>query len=307
MKHNIIYISVFGILLLFGCQDEDSIRYDLAEIERGPNVRIQVDANSSFLDFENLSSSKFAYDVYTENDDIRSIQLFLEYYDLDADSTYEEILVEDLTLSSFTDGHLRVEYSAAEMAGLFNLPGGADDLGGGDLFNFRNQTVMDNGIMYPDSVLAGTKYSSLNVSSTITASAPTTLFTTDFFTFVGCPSSLAGTYTAVSTATSTDGCCPTEITVTSEISISQEGPTTYTLPNFAFGSYNAWYCAPYGLCAGTFDGLGGSMQDICGNLTTSAGYWGSAGVGTVDAGSGVLTVTWSNVFGDAGTTVLTPK
>ena len=104
-----------------------------------------------------------------------------------------------------------------------------------------------------------------------------------------------------------DGCCPNPVTVEYTSSLVQTGPTSYTVKDFSAGTYGFWYCAPYGLCNDTFEGLAANLQDICGNVNLSAGYWGSTGAGKVDDATGVITIDWVNVFGDAGTSVYTPQ
>jgi hypothetical protein len=291
------------MLLSISCEDPDAIR--LPDFQTGVNVRVVIDPDNTFLDFSDITNAKFIFDAYTENTDLESVIFYLSYYDLSADSTFEEL---PIVFDQFPQQHY--EYTSQQLADLFGLPGGINDLDGGDLFNFRTEAITTDGRKYPDTVLSGLPQESLNVNPNIINSSATTSFTSTFNTFVGCPSNLEGTYTAVVNATSTDGCstCGPAVDLTSTITFTRTGPTNYSLTNFASGAFDYWYCPAYGLCASdTFDPLGASLLDICDNVTLSAGYWGCTGTGTVDPNTGVITISWENVYGDAGTTVYTPQ
>ena len=302
---NIIKNSSF-ILIIFGlfisCEDPDAIR--IPEFKDAVNVRVVIDPDHTFLNFEDLGNAMFVFDAYTENTDLRSATFYMSYYDLSADSTYDEIPLE---FTEFPTQHY--EFTSQELAALFNLAGGIEDLDGGDLFNFRTVAVTADGVTYPDTVLQGLPQESLNVTPNIINAAASTSFTTVFNTFVGCPSNLEGTYNAVVNATSTDDCCGSNpaVDLESTITFTRTGPTNYDVTNFAAGAYTYWYCDAYGLCADTFDGIGAQLLDICGNVSLSAGYWGNSGAGSVDPATGVITIDWENAFGDAGTTVYTPQ
>lgn len=304
MRNKVKYILLLSISLgiFIGCEDPDAIR--LPEFKDAVNVRVVIDPDYTFLDFENLENAKFVFDAYTENTDLQSATFYMSYYDLSEDSTYNEVPIEFTQFPT-----QRYEYTSQELAEIFGLPGGIADLDGGDLFNFRTVAVTLEGLTYPDTVLQGLPQESLNVGPDITQAAATASFTITFNTFVGCPSALDGTYTTVVNATSTDDCCGANpvVDLESTITLTRTGPTNYTLTNFAAGAYDYWYCPAYGLCSDTFDGLGAELLDICGNVQLTAGYWGSAGAGTVDPNTGVITIEWENAFGDQGTTVYTPQ
>lgn len=124
---------------------------------------------------------------------------------------------------------------------------------------------------------------------------------------VSCASTLDGTYSAVSTGTSTDGCCPGELTVESEVTVTSTGGGTYSMSDFSGGLYFAWY-EVYGI-TGTDDSPG-NFEDVCNSITiinTNEPFQTAVtGDGTVDGDTGVITFTWVNGYGDTGTSVLTP-
>ena len=133
---------------------------------------------------------------------------------------------------------------------------------------------------------------------------------------VTCLSDLAGDYSVVSSGTSTDT-NPATVTPINDyaygvVTIEETAPGIYAIgggADYFGGLYEQWYCAPYGSC---FDFGSGEFQDICDNLA-SVGNWASAFggdnfpvSGTRDPDTGVITMTWTNAFGDQGTNVYTP-
>lgn len=291
-------------LLMGACVDEDKDRFP--EFLEGVNMRVIVDPTTTFLDFQNLSNARFVFDVYSSNKDLNKVEFLLTY--VTVDSTYAEFPAITLSQSDFATGSLHYDFTADEIAAFVGKT--AADLEGGDLFNFRTRVTLNDGRVYPtlvldDVTIGGTVRDFTNIDAGIDNNTAFASFTSRFGTFVGCPSNLAGTYTTVTTATSTDPCCPDPITVNSSVTFTRTGPTTYRVTNFSAGTYDAWYCMPYNLCnANSFNGLGSTMLDVCGNVTWTADYWTSRGTGSID-GSGKITVNWENEFGDAGTTVFT--
>ncbi len=306
LKYLLLIPGIF--LMIQSCEDQGDTRFP--EFQEAANVRIQVSQDYSFLDASDITNAKFVYSVFSENKNIEYVIISAEYYNFENDTTYGKREIKRYTQADFdaNDGSIfDEEFTAQFLAEEFGLPNGANDLGGGDLFNFDNLTKLTNGMQFPDTILAETPYETVNVTPNILLSAATTSFTATFFTFVGCPSTLEGTYTTVTNAQSTDDCCPDPVVVESEVTITRTGPVNYQLTNFAAGTYSYWYCSSYDLCEDTFNGLGADLLDICGNVQLAAGYWGSNGTGTVDPVTGVITISWGNVFGDAGVTVYTPK
>ena len=302
-------LPIIGIILAFqSCEDEDKIRFP--EFQEAANVRIQVSEDYSFLDASDIPNAKFVYSIFSENTNIETVIISGEYYNLENDTTYERREIIRYTQADFDANNGSIydeEFTTQFLAEKFGLPNGVSDLSGGDLFNFDNITTLTNGMQFPDTILSETPYETVNVTPNILQSAATTSFTATFFTFVGCSSNLEGTYTTITNAQSTDGCCLDPVVVESVVTFTRTGPVNYQVTNFAAGTYAYWYCDPYGLCSDIFDGLPADLLDICDNVQLTAGYWGSSGTGTIDPVTGVITIAWGNVFGDAGVTVYTPQ
>jgi len=306
-NHKLLFVfSVAMTFILGSCRDEDKIRFP--DFQDGVNMRIIADPDKSFFNFLDLANAGYAFTAYSDNKDLSKVEFLLTY--VSGGVSADEFAAITLTQSDFASGSKRIEFTAAEMAALVGKT--LNDLQGGDLFNFRTRVTLNDGRVYPSVVLedvniGGTVQDFNNIDGGIVNNTAFASFTARFGTFVGCPSALNGTYDTETTATSTDGCCPDPITVNSQVTITRTSPTSYRVTNFSAGTYDAWYCAPYDLCNGnTFNGLGSTLLDICGNVTWTAGYWGSQGTGTVGP-DGKITISWDNEFGDAGTTVFTKR
>lgn len=128
---------------------------------------------------------------------------------------------------------------------------------------------------------------------------------------VTCPSDLAGTYSAATTGTSTDGCCPGEVTTTSTVTLTDLGGGSYLISDWSGGIYFAWY-EIYGITAAFVNGggLNGNITDVCGTISGSFGEPFGTGItltGSVNEASGVITYSWVNGYDDQATVVLTPQ
>ena len=123
-----------------------------------------------------------------------------------------------------------------------------------------------------------------------------------------CPSDLAGTYDVTATGTSTDPCCPDQTTVTSTVTLTDEGNGLYTISDFSGGLYLEWYDV-YGITS--TDDSPGTFRDVCNNLTfentTEPFNTAVTGTGSVDGSTGVITLSWVNGYDDEATLTLTPQ
>lgn len=127
------------------------------------------------------------------------------------------------------------------------------------------------------------------------------------YTFT-CVSDLAGSYSYVSSGTSTDDCCTTPVVdLTGTVVLTEERPGVYLLNDFSGGLYFEWYDV-YTITSP--DDSPGFLEHICGevNIIDTTEPYGTAvtGSGTYDDMTGVITYSWTNGYGDAGTITLTP-
>lgn len=124
---------------------------------------------------------------------------------------------------------------------------------------------------------------------------------------VSCPSDLAGTYTASSNATSTDGCCTDPLEgFESEVVITVISDGVYKLSDFSAGVYLEWYDV-YGISPTT--DLSCTIRDVCNQISFDPFNepFGTAVVvsgGSYDPATSTITYSWVNGFDDAGTVSL---
>lgn len=117
---------------------------------------------------------------------------------------------------------------------------------------------------------------------------------------VVCPSDLAGSYNSVTSGTTPGGAYSN---VQKVITLTASGTGKYLLNDMSFGVYTQIY----GDASPT-----GSIFDICevisGDPANKDQYNDPFTMnGSINSGTGVITITWSNTFGDTGTSVLTPQ
>lgn len=124
---------------------------------------------------------------------------------------------------------------------------------------------------------------------------------------------IGGTYASTSRGTSTDGCCPDEITgFQSEITVTDNMDGTYDLNDFSGGIYLEWY-AVYGLTSQNQSPATFSITDPVNNTIAFVAGSGEpfgetlTGSGTYDPCTGNLDYNWQNGYGDEGTVNLKLK
>lgn len=125
-----------------------------------------------------------------------------------------------------------------------------------------------------------------------------------------CISDLAGTYSSVTSGSSTDDCCKANpiVDFSGTVTLTKLSDGKYQLNDFSAGLYFEWYQV-YGI-TGVND-TPGKIQDVCGNLTffdtTEPFSTPITGSGTVSQDGKSISYTWANGYGDTGTVVLTKQ
>lgn len=292
------------------CEDKDEIR--VPEVEKGPNVRLRVDPEFSFINFDDLNSAKLKFDLFSESKNLHRVDITARYYSLTEDSTYKDVVVKSYTQADINNANgviLNQEITAQELVTALNLPEGLNNLSGGDRFQMINFVTMENGTVYPDTTLSG----NLNIEAGIIQGTSTS-YTVTFNAFVGCPSpqsDIVGTYTAEIVTENTAGGPPFGLPNTSsrEVTVSFSGPEPF---RYTVSSHDAgWWARPDVTAT---EGGPADFFDICGQIITqpiaSFGFGGAsdAGGGSYDPETGIITLNWYNPFNDIyGFVVLTPK
>ena len=131
---------------------------------------------------------------------------------------------------------------------------------------------------------------------------------------VVCPSTLAGTYTAVSTGTTTNACCPGTTTATAQVTLTAKPNNQYDISDWSGGLYLAWY-GPTGANRGITqekidknNQLRATVTDNCNEFILPRFNNAPVGVSAIGEGTvngNVITYTFRNAFGDRGTVTLT--
>jgi hypothetical protein len=225
--------------------------------------------------------------IYTEKG-----RVYDPFQDIYVDSVYDAVLIK--TVSTFP---ITVQITPAEIATALGIS--MDDLELGDNFN----------VVFPINTADGRRLTTALNSELCNQPAQPSFGGCNVQWSLTCPSAIPlGTYTAVSTATSTDACPPTNplVDFTYEVELTSTAAGKYEVSDFFAGVYIDWYGACYGYDFET----PASFTDVCNDLSFSFQDAFDAtvqGTGTYDSNTGVITYSWVNDFGDEGTTTLTPQ
>lgn len=231
-----------------------------------------TDVQTGFYDLTNTANASIGFSVVSAGEAVGSVDLYKAY------NGGTPVL--HSTLSSLPSS-LNVSLADA----VSGLGVTVDEVGVGDVFTFS--------------------------FGEYTAGAGTYKSGTTLDVAASCPSSLAGDYTASTTGSSTDDCCPDVTTVEgTTVTISGEDGA-YTVNDFSAGLYLEWY-ATYGITdvMSTDGSLEISFTDVCGTLSGTGSEPFDTDVtltGSVDSDTGVITYTWSNGYNDEATVTLTPQ
>ncbi|EMR01155.1 hypothetical protein [Cesiribacter andamanensis] len=273
MKKLIAYISLLflSLAVLTGCEDEDAVR--VPDLIEGASLRVVFpDPQLSLFNFDNPEQSRIQFDLYTQNRNIDSVNIYATYLDASEGVTYpitpqgqaqRRQLVKTYRQSDFnSEGAIKnATITLAEAAAAFGLQ--LSDIEGADVFNFYNQVVLTDGRRFPESIELPDGYSSNTVTPDIAGrGVQTSSFNAGFTSFVACslPSGYAtGRYRVEQIGGATDpfsGTGPRFGTV--EVTVIQTSPIGR---QFALSYYG-------------FDNITFNYQLVCGELVvpkTSSG------------------------------------
>lgn len=301
MKH-IFQIAFASCLILFmaSCKDEDRIR--IPEHQTGANLRIVLDPAHNFIRSTNVTEDFVAFDAYSENDDLAQVEIRIHYKNqVHMFATY--------TQTDFADGVVSGQFNGADLASWFGIAGFADGTRGGN-FQIRPRVTLNDGRVYPGFIHISATDSISNLGTGITGNSGTGAFTVQSPTSILCPPvDISGSYTVVSSrGSSTDGCCPGEVTVSGNTVVLTPVAGTnnqFNLNDIFGGIYFEWYDV-YGITSP--DDSPGRFLFNCNEVTITATLepFGTAvqGEGLYDEANGTITYSWGNGYGDQGTIVL---
>lgn len=272
---NIVWIALLACGFMFtGCEDDPVfLKAEDAEFEVKGALPTVSDVRTGFFDFADPASASVGFVLDAVGESVNSIKVFKSYSGVNGDlGPIEHAVVSGLPAD--------LNVTLDEALNGFNIT--ADDLAIGDVFTLSFESTASSGVYGSGTSIA----------------IP-----------VSCVSALEGTYSAVSTGMSTDGCCPGELTVESEVVLTSDGGGNYTISDWSGGVYIGWYGPAYGLTAGDVtDAV--QISDVCNVLSAAftEPYGTAASItGSVDTATGVITFSWVTGYDDVGTVVMTPQ
>jgi len=272
---NLISLFIVVTLLAVSCVREDDSFFansseKAASVTAPGNVAFIKDVSTGAeLPIGLLGKSKAS--------EIKSVKLMAVFYvdGEEEDPEAEGTEVADITTVPSTA--TLTEQQLLDLAGVAST----NDLNPGDRWVVKYKITLDDGREL-------TKAGTTNIAFTCASNIP------------------LGSYTASSDAESTDGCpSPNPLDdFTFSVTLSADGDGQYEVSDFFAGVYMEFYGACYGY---TFE-TPATFTDVCNNLSFSfQDAFGATvqGTGTYDPGTGIITYTWTNDFGDTGTVTLT--
>lgn len=307
------YIPAIGLaitMMVMGCDSDD----DLGTIPDwneniGAVTIVTPDPDNTFFNALNsLENESIGFTLDVDGygvTEVNSVELMLTYIEKDGDTdaegnpvdrVYDAVLVKEV--SSFPAD---VTVSGQEVAQALGRDPGDFEVGDRFQLTFPINTADGRRLVIP-------------LSSDLCQQPAQPAFGGCSYSWaIACPSNIPnGSYDVVVSGSSTDpnpaDPNPSGLTGTVELSGSNG---TYTLSDLSGGLYDYWYCAPYGLCGPS----PGTFTDVCNNLSiinstsSLSGCCGDVvnGSGSYDPDTGVITLSWTNAFGDTGQLTLTPQ
>ncbi len=301
----------FAVLLLTGllfaaCEEKERAFPEFGDddVLTGAYARLTDGVNGIFDFFDPESSEiDFTVEFYdvSEGRDIQSYTWTAAYTTIEDGSTTDPVEVLTIPSSEFTVNDFglpstTVNFKLTDVLDALNID--VDSIAGGDRIRFESTITLND----------GRTFTRFNTGANVISGAS---FRGTFLVdqSIICPSNLAGTYTLSTTvpATYPDGftCGATTYEGVSVWTENAEG--VYSLNDATFGSWTACYD---GSGSGELTSLpGGSLQlqDACNILSfTGADSFGdSYTIDNLTVDGSVLTIEWSNTYGESGTAVLT--
>jgi len=304
MKNKIVFTFLTAVLILITACKDDSLSpiatFDKAEKGAYPAL---IEDSDREINLDDVSNSSYVYTIefidLEKGNLVSEYSLQVSYVDAnkeDGDASTGPVEFQSWPASSFeTNGNGNKELSNVSINASDVLAAvGLSEIGPGDVFKFAGRVT----------TTTGQSFTASNSSAAVNGAAFRGHF--NFSLTAICPSDIGGTYAVTSTGQSTDSCCPDETTVTTTITLTDNGKGNYTMSDFSGGLYLEWYDI-YGITATNSPGI---LIDDCDVL--SFGHKEDSldgtvtGSGTVDA-AGNFTLKWSNSFGDEGTSVYTKQ
>lgn len=290
-------LIVFSVLFLGASCEIERVFPEYDDIEHGAFPRLVGNVSGAINFFDPSSSINFEVEFYDDENGntVDSYEWTVSYANSGTFSTVKKIdRSQFVTMPSGLPG-AKVSITFQELLSALGLE--RNQVEGGSFFNLQGKISTNR----------GQTFTAANADPTTLIPEPAFRAFFQYRANIVCPSALAGTYAVSVTGTSTDGCCPDETTLMSEVTLTEgASPGVYSISDFSGGLYLEWFDV-YGITPST--NLARNITDACG--TISGSFSEPFGEVVTVTGSvnddGTLTIQWVSGWGDQGVMTLTKK
>lgn len=289
-----IFTLLVLILLIPSCENDGGDSKTSTKEGALPDIQ-KLNNTDTFINLvavQNGEDINLGFSVNPAVGDITSMDIIALYIKPD-ETIYKTILAANITTFPAT-----FNLSKNDLYNAFEEISTYEDFATGDKLTISAELKLKDGSIQKIINDDGTN----NFSSNIATSGLYKVFQTYN---VSCPSDLGGTYSVISSGTSTDPGVETDNPVSNypyTVTITDNGGGNYTISDSFGGIYIYWYDI-YGL---TFE-VEGTFSDVCG--TISGKFEEPFGTDVIYTGTvnpdGTLNIHWTNGYDDFGDSVLT--
>lgn len=294
-KFKLIFTFLALTFAFYSCENDGGDSNLNLEIGAIPNITKSetADAYIDLIAINNDEAITLNFTVDVAQGDVESLDVVLFYKKPSA--IYKAVLDQGVT-------QFPKEYtiSQSDIISAFAEINSASDFEIGDQLIVTAELTLKNGTV----IMIYNNDGSTNVGIDITNSP---LFDFSQIYNVACPSDLGGTYSAISSGSSTDPGPAADVNPIANyaytVTITDNGGGSYDISDAFGGLYILWYDI-YGITGDE----PGSFNDVCGTISGEfAEPFGTNVIytGSVDSETGVITINWINGYDDQGTMVLT--
>jgi len=294
-KFKIIFVSLFAIAITLSCNDDGGDSKLNLKTSAVPNIQKLggTDPILNLLEIQEGNDVTISFTASVGEGNVASLDVVGFFIKTDG-SLEKVVLANDVNTLP-----VNITLSKSDLIDIYSSLNTDADFELGDQLIITADLTLEDGTV----VKMLNDNGSRNYGTDISISP---LYSVTQIYTVSCPSDLGGTYSVVSSGSSTDpGPTPDENPITDypyTTTITDNGGGSYTMSDAFGGLYILWYDI-YGL---DFE-VEGNFTDVCGNLNGSFTdpFGGAVTItGTVNP-DGTLSIHWDNEFGDTGDSVYT--
>jgi hypothetical protein len=192
MRQSLYSICVIvSALIIFSCEEQEE--FGLVQSDKGFNLRLAPDKNSFDI---SAGDPEVNLTIYSDNKNIDKVVIYVDFLKFGSDGATPQALLKEIPGNMLGNSpSANVQMKLSDFVGAVGLT--LDDLGGGDIFNIYNQVILNDGRVYPDTLIFDDEEFA-NVENAFFTAAGTTSFTTTLTFPVLCPfvtADAVGTYT----------------------------------------------------------------------------------------------------------------